>query len=213
MSPGANRRTREPTAAIVPEPSVPRTSGSGGRLLSGHHPSRMSASQLPTPAVWTAISTSAGSISGTGSRRSFRTSGPPNRSSAAARIVRGRFVARLRTRARRRACAAAMSVNAATLLCGDVRRKNWMQVPLEFSFDTRAVQVLTADPSTVHGAVEPVTSPWRARVGGAPRAVAHGGGPSTKRTTDLSNALDGRRGSGSSIARSSSPKWGTTSAS
>ena len=35
----------------VPEPSVPRTRGNRGRRPSGDHPPRMSASQLPTPAV------------------------------------------------------------------------------------------------------------------------------------------------------------------
>ena len=73
---------------MVPEPSLPSTSGKSG-LPSGHQPPRICASQLPAPAVCTAMRISLVSISGTGSVWMVTSSGPPKRSMAAARIVFG----------------------------------------------------------------------------------------------------------------------------
>ena len=72
----------------IPDPSVPSTKGSRVRPV-GDHPSRMSASHPATPAVCTAINASRAPTSGTGRTWIVITSGPPNRSMAAARIVAG----------------------------------------------------------------------------------------------------------------------------
>src|SRR5581483_3480500 len=68
----------------VPAPSVPGTKGKCGRPGFRQDPSRIEASQLPTPTVSSSITTSCEPGFGTGRRCSVRTDGGPNRSIAAA---------------------------------------------------------------------------------------------------------------------------------
>src|SRR5205814_1438515 len=79
-------------AATVPAPSVPSTSGKAECvMLCGWR--RKWASQIATPAVSTAITTSSAAGFGTGSVCRVMTSGPPARSIAAACIVCGKLTA------------------------------------------------------------------------------------------------------------------------
>src|SRR4051794_25434624 len=71
-----------------PAPSVPSTSGKCASSMEDGS-LRSSVSQTPTPAACTSMSTSCGPGCGTGRVCRVRTSGGPNRSMAAARIVVG----------------------------------------------------------------------------------------------------------------------------
>src|SRR5579871_3370353 len=86
-----NRRTRAPLDTTIPAPSVPKISGNLGRPNGRQDPSRTDASHTPTPAAWSAIRTSLGPGTGTGTVWSLRTEGGPKRSIAAAFIAAGIF--------------------------------------------------------------------------------------------------------------------------
>ena len=83
------RFTREPTAATVPEPSMPSRRGNFGRPGMFHFPSRAIASHTPTPADFTLINTSLGPTSGIGNSCTSIFEGPPKERTTAAFIVVG----------------------------------------------------------------------------------------------------------------------------
>src|SRR5438552_3522490 len=89
------RRAARVDARAGPERSAqasPGTRGKRGRAVR-HDPSRIDASQTPTPAVSSEMRTSFGAGRGTGSSWSSRRDGGPKRSTAAACMVAGRALA------------------------------------------------------------------------------------------------------------------------
>src|SRR5436190_68226 len=72
---------------MVPAPSTPGIRGKRVRPGLRQEPSRIDASQLPTPAVAIAMTTSCGPGLGTGTSCRVRTDAGPKRSTAAAFIV------------------------------------------------------------------------------------------------------------------------------
>src|SRR5206468_1892715 len=75
-------------STTMPAPSTPRTNGKRS-LPVAQVPSRLRASQMPTPAAWRAIRISLGPTFGTGRLRSVNPDGGPKRPIASACMVVG----------------------------------------------------------------------------------------------------------------------------